>query len=70
MAKKAKSFEQFLVEYVAGATIEQTQTALNFFNAIANQKIGAAAPATKPAKAAKSKTAAPAASSVTLTAAA
>jgi len=45
MAKKAKSFEQYLVEYIATATVEQTQTALNFFTAIANQKIVGAAPA-------------------------
>jgi hypothetical protein len=47
LGKKAKSFEQFLVEYIATATVEQTQTALNFFTAIANQKIAAgSAPAT------------------------
>ena len=76
MAKKAKSFEQYLVEYIATATVEQTQTALNFFTAIANQKIVGAAPAaaTKPAK--NTKPAKPAAvapattSSVTLSAAA
>jgi hypothetical protein len=45
MAKKAKSFEQYLVEYIATATVEQTQTALNFFTAIASQKIAANAPA-------------------------
>ena len=52
MAKKAKSFEQYLVEYIATATVEQTQTALNFFTAIASQKIAANAPAAaaKPAK--------------------
>jgi len=76
MAKKAKSFEQYLVEYIATATVEQTQTALNFFTAIANQKIVGSAPTTtaKPAKttkALKPAAAAPAAtSSVTLTAAA
>jgi hypothetical protein len=76
MAKKAKSFEQYLVEYIATATVEQTQTALNFFTAIANQKIVGAAPAaaTKPAKntkAAKPAAVAPATtSSVTLSAAA
>jgi len=76
MAKKAKSFEQYLVEYIATATVEQTQTALNFFTAIANQKIVGAAPAaaTKPAKntkAAKPAAVAPATTSfVTLSAAA
>ena len=76
MAKKAKSFEQYLVEYIATATVEQTQTALNFFTAIANQKIVGAAPAaaTKPAKNTKAATPAAVApattSSVTLSAAA
>jgi hypothetical protein len=77
MAKKAKSFEQYLVEYIAGATTEQTQTALNFFTAIASQKIAASAPAAaaKPAKNTKAPkpaaVAAPASTnSVTLTAAA
>ena len=76
MAKKAKSFEQYLVEYIATATVEQTQTALNFFTAIASQKIAANAPAAaaKPAKATKAAkpaaSAPPPLSSVTLTAAA
>jgi hypothetical protein len=76
MAKKAKSFEQYLVEYIATATVEQTQTALNFFTAIASQKIAASAPAAaaKPAKTtkpAKPAAVAPATtSSVTLSAAA
>ena len=76
MAKKAKSFEQYLVEYIATATVEQTQTALNFFTAIASQKIAANAPASaaKPVKTTKVAKAAASAptpiSSVTLTAAA
>jgi len=55
MAKKAKSFEQYLVEYIATATVEQTQTALNFLPRFASQKIAANAPAAaaKPAKATK-----------------
>jgi hypothetical protein len=67
MGKKAKSFEQYLVEYIGTSTVEQTQTALNFFTAIANAKINAGTPvAVKPAKTTKAKNAAaPAAASTT-----
>jgi len=73
--RKPRALRQYLVEYIATATVEQTQTALNFFTAIASQKIAANAPAAaaKPAKAtkaAKPPFGADPISSVTLTAAA